>query len=104
MWVVAVCAVCHGTTVNAITWPALGRVVLSPVYADALGQLAQRCGPCPFRREQIADYGAREGLMADPVRRHSLGGQQQREGLLLLAQVRVRAGPVSQVPAAGSQR
>jgi hypothetical protein len=42
--------------------------------------------------------------MPNPVRRHPLRGQQQGQGLLLLAKVRVCTGPVSQMPAAGCKR
>ena len=83
---------------------ALGRLVL-PVDSDALGQLAQRRGSSPFRGEQVPGHRTGQGLMADgssPAT--SLRGQQQRESLLLLTQIRVCAGPVSQVPAARSEQ
>jgi hypothetical protein len=72
------------STVNAADRIVLGRLVL-PVDSDALGQLAQRRGSRPFRGEQVPGHRTGQGLMAHPVRRHPLGGQQQRESLLLLA-------------------
>jgi hypothetical protein len=70
----------------------------------ATGQLAQRRRSSPLGGEQILDHCASQGLMPDPVRRHSLRGQQQGQCLLFLAKVRVCAGPVSQMPAAGCKR
>ena len=74
----------HDLTVTAIDRRALGRPILA-VDSDALRQLAQRRGPSPLRSEQILDHCAGQGLVTDPVRRQAFSGQQQREGLLLLA-------------------
>jgi hypothetical protein len=65
--------------------PMTARTGVLTVYPHAVRQLTQRRRSSPLSGEQLADHCSDQGLMPDPVRRHPLCGQQQREGFLLLA-------------------